>query len=254
MSILTYNIKQKIKEHANKFSNEEVCGIVFENGMVLECKNIAANKRNVFQINPLDYIIAEKSGHKIAAIYHSHVNLNYEFSEYDKLNSNNLKIPYILYNLKIDDFKEYYPGEEKFCDFIGLDFRPNACLWLIKELYVKKFKIAINISKDDRDIIDAEPEKIHIKHPLLFDKILKENSDFYLVNKNFPQKYDIIAFNYFNKPFVHHLGLYLENDTFLHHPRNVKSRIDVYDEEYKKRTVSIYRHRKLEQRINLKNI
>ena len=74
--MLSINVKNLVKEHANRHKNEEVCGLIIEtiNGyLVFPCNNISFNKKQHAILDPIDYINADKIG-KIVGTYHSQEN------------------------------------------------------------------------------------------------------------------------------------------------------------------------------------
>jgi proteasome lid subunit RPN8/RPN11 len=83
--MLTEIIKSQIKAHAISENPKECCGfIVLSNiyQIVLKCKNVSPKPEERFVISPEDYLRAQKAG-KIQALYHSHTNDFFEFSEID---------------------------------------------------------------------------------------------------------------------------------------------------------------------------
>tara|TARA_B100000959_G_scaffold279199_1_gene338928 strand:- start:1742 stop:2071 length:330 start_codon:yes stop_codon:yes gene_type:complete len=107
--MLENDIKTKIKEHSIDEHPNECCGLVLSDGKrewIHKCKNIAKDKKNNFDICPIDYIEATKIG-KIKAYYHSHPDNNYELSDMDKKVSlfNELKL--IMYCVGKDRFLEH---------------------------------------------------------------------------------------------------------------------------------------------------
>jgi proteasome lid subunit RPN8/RPN11 len=104
-------LKNKIKEHALKESPQECCGLIVQKEGMLDaysCRNRAQNKNDFFEIDPNDYLSASKTG-EIVAYYHSHTEHESEFSNFDKFISDIHGFPTILYSIKHDKFKEYFP-------------------------------------------------------------------------------------------------------------------------------------------------
>src|SRR3990167_1223100 len=138
-------IKSKIKEHALREFPNESCGLLIleENDKieVFNCKNTAVEKDKLFSLSPLDYLYASKKG-QIIACYHSQPSP--DFSEYDKLNSENHKLKYILYSHDIDDFREYEPNGYK-NKYTGLEFKMgvNDCFLLVRGYYLNELGITL---------------------------------------------------------------------------------------------------------------
>jgi proteasome lid subunit RPN8/RPN11 len=110
---LKEEIKNKIKDHAQRVSPEECCGLLIEledNGeiKIIECENIAEDKENLFKISIEEYLEALSEG-DIYAVYHSHTKGENSFSEADKTISDSLELRSVLYNLPTDVFEILEP-------------------------------------------------------------------------------------------------------------------------------------------------
>lgn len=242
--LLNNNIKEKIRNHALSKPKEEVCGFICFNKISLEkeifcCNNSNGSRNNAFTINPLDYVRASRSG-EILAVYHSHVNDNLNFSLSDKINSNSHEVPFILYNVRQNIFNEYFPNDYEF-SYIGREFEYGKfdCFSLVKDYYKKE--LGINIIDNYTNRNDNWYEK---KSNSFLEGWKNDNSDFNIVEK--PKKHDVLFLKYFKTAvFPHHMGIYLGEDMFLHHPRNKYSLIEKYSDTYKRKTFSILRHKSL---------
>jgi len=109
MSLLNKNTKLKIKKHALRELPNECCGIIIKKNNeidVAECKNVAHNKKELFEISPKDYLKASKTG-SIEGYYHSHTENNFDLSGADKAVRISHKIPLIMYSVVKDEFMEY---------------------------------------------------------------------------------------------------------------------------------------------------
>ncbi|MFM2099902.1 MAG: hypothetical protein RLZZ366_1441 [Pseudomonadota bacterium] len=64
--------------HAAKTPDVEVCGLLFEDGSIEHCINVAEDPARAFEIDPTALITAHKAeragGRKIVGCYHSHPN------------------------------------------------------------------------------------------------------------------------------------------------------------------------------------
>lgn len=241
--ILNENIKEAIKQEALSSPLEEVCGFIYFN-LSLSCKclhrctNSTLSKGDFFSISPLDYVRASEKG-EILAVYHSHINENIEFSLSDRINANNHDMPFILYNIKKDIFNEYLPNDYV-NPYVGREFTygKSDCFSLIKDYYAKELSIEII------DNFTNRTEKWFEENSnAFFDGWKRDNPKFYLVTE--PQKHDLLLFNYFRMiKAPHHLGIYLGDNIFLHHPRNKYSIIERYSDNFIKRTMHILRYDK----------
>ena len=232
---LSKKIKRTIKEHSLKESPRESCGLITTKDGVLSVHKAlnGATDSHRFRINPFDYVKASGKG-KIIAVYHSHVK-GCNFSELDKFNSETHELTYILYCLENNSFLTYDPKNE-FNNYIGRDFEwgVSDCFTLVRDFY--KEKLNIEIGDYPREEGWAE------KFGPLFDKYLgKEN---FKEVKNL-KKYDGILFRSRKEGCSTHCAIYLGEGLMLHQPRNTVSRIDDYDERFKRITNKIVRHTSL---------
>jgi proteasome lid subunit RPN8/RPN11 len=235
--MLTDIIKSKIKKHSLEFPNEEVCGFILDDNDIFRARNVSCLKHKTFSIHPLDYIEAEKEN-KIAAVYHSHAK-NKNFSEFDKVNSTNHNKIYVMYCLETDEFNVFYPSDYS-NKYIGrkFDYKTNNCFSLIFDFYKNELNtiIAANIPEMD--------EKWYLSNKnLILDNLNKSNQFNILDNWKYNiSKNDIILFNYtnINGP-PHHIGLYVEDGIFLHHPRYQFSKMEIFDKFFQNKVTHVIR-------------
>ncbi len=222
------NIKDEIKKIALEDTSIECCGCVYKvsgKKYVHKCKNFSTNPQSHFIMSPFDYLKCSISG-KIEYIFHSHNSEKCEFSEFDKVQLYNHKIRGILYNTKMDTLKIFYP--ESFNNpYIGkaFEFNKSDCYTLVREYYKDKF----NIHLPDFNRSSKWSESININDEFLKQNLLTENDKL--------EKGNIIVFQFSKHP--DHFGIYLENNLFLHHPRNRFSIIDEIANGYEKRIFKI---------------
>lgn len=247
--LLNPQIKCFIKGHSLEFLKEEVCGLIYfdktnKKVKAYKCENIAKDKINNFSINPKDYLLVSHLG-EILGSYHSQVEK--DFSEFDKMNSENHKITYFMYSKKEDDFYSYYPKNE-INKYIGISFEigVNDCFSLIRNYFYHELGISIQDYYRDSTWIKNSPE-------LFFNNFEKEGfigvSNKY--QENILQKYDCIFLTYPKvSNFPHHVMLYLGNGTVLHHEMNRLSCVEIYEEMDKKNTSLILRHKDFIYGIN----
>jgi len=232
---LTEQIKNEIKSHAKLERPRECCGFIIDEVKVYKAKNIAHDNENKFKISPEDYVAASSLG-EITAIYHSHPNTEAKFSEYDKFNSINHKITYILYTLKDNSFTQFDPSLSDFNDYIGRSFKIGLsdCYTLMRDFYKNELNINLNNYKRD------ENWKSYLTE--LFDKKF--------INEGFQevtglQKYDCILTKDRHKGPSCHIAVYLGGGLMLHQPPNSYSKIEEYSDRHKKITNKIIRHNEL---------
>lgn len=219
--MLSDQIKQSIKDICLQDLSKESCGFVVSRVseiIVLQVKNISENPVHFFEIAPADYVKAERMG-EIIHIFHSHNSDVLDFSEFDKKNSERLKIPYILYCTKTDEFKQYVPqnyiNKYENREFV---FGKTDCFNLIIDYYREQKNMIIPNFLSDRDalwnnrITDLLGQFLD-RTPLKETHILEQDS--------------ILVLDYKNNRY--HFAIYLGNDLILHHPRDSKSIIEPLD-------------------------
>lgn len=237
-------VKHQIKKECLKNENEESCGLIYFHEKKYEfgvypCKNLAKNKNIFFYISPREYLQCALN-YNIIGCYHSHINENTEFSEYDKTNSNKNNLTYVLYNTKLDAFNIYYANTKR-NNYIGRPYitQVSDCFSLVQDFLKNVANINIWF-----------PEGMSYPQSLKDIKGLYQNNfeeqGFIKLDKNIKlQKYDLIMITYPNisEEYPSHCVIYLENDTILHQPYNSFSCVTIYDDLLKKYTSYILRHR-----------
>lgn len=233
--ILDKSIKNKIRLHALKESPRECCGLIIltGNGFVVHETNNSSLLPNFFRVDPVDYLRASDKG-KIVAAYHSHTNDNESFSEFDKFNSINHGLTYILYSLKNNALTQFSPEYSTFNAYVGRKFEigKTDCFSLVKDFYF--YELGIELLEYHRD----GNWRSYLSE--LFDKHY-ENDGFTEVNDY--KKYDCILFrSRKNKP-SSHISIYLGDDLILHQPFRSYSRIETLTDKHKKLISKVIRHR-----------
>ena len=242
-------IKQEIKKHAIDEVPHECCGILLQNENensleILKCENSSAHKANHFLISPRDYLKASEKG-KIIAFYHSHCSEEDSFSEYDKLQSEQHNIKYILYCVEKNTFHEYEPKNYT-SPYVGRDFElgVNDCLTLGIDYYKNECDIQIKNHYRDRNWFIENPNSYQEHYEEEgFIKVL----DGPLTKENLPEvkKHDAVLMKYLGKNFPTHGAMYIGDGLILHHQIGCYSRVEPYSDTFLERTVGILRHENL---------
>jgi proteasome lid subunit RPN8/RPN11 len=234
--MLDNNQKEQIKEWAIKNNQEETCGLIYFSGNAInieKCKNIASDKQNYFEIDPLQYLrISNNKKNKILGIFHSQ--LKGEPTPIDYMVARGHNYYSIVYSIENDEFYEVDKMSIKYKEYL---YRPfvmgsNDCLGLIIDFYKNEYNISItNFIRD---------EKWYEKNPnIIINNIEKEG--FKKIDFKDIRNGDIIIFSY------RHMGIYVEGDLLLHAPYNKKSVIERLTNESKRRIESVIRHNKNEK-------
>lgn len=237
--MISKELQSQIKNLALKFPTEEICGLIVNKNLVFPCLNTQLRKDKYFTINPKDYLKASLKG-KITHVFHSHPSNNSEFSEFDKINSENNDLSMVLYCIGNDEFKEYEPKGIN-PSYIGKEFKigTNDCLTIVQNYF--KQELGININDYFRN------ENWQKDSPEIYDKNY-EREGFVKVIDGEPKfedlkKFDVLMFDILNKKNTDHIGLYLGKQLFLHHPRKRLSLIEPLDDVYVKKINRVVRHK-----------
>lgn len=238
-------IKREIKKHALEEAPNECCGILLQNHLtknleIFRCQNSAGNKAVHFSISPSHYLKASLKG-DIIAFYHSH-NSESDFSDFDKMQSENHNVKFILYCVESKSFSEYSPTK---CpsSYTGRDFRVGVsdCLTLMIDYYRREGQIEIKNY--------YRGQNWFLENPDCYEKFFEEEGfvkilDGPITDTSSIKKHDGILMKYLGKNFPTHAGAYVGNDLILHHQANCYSRYEIYNEQFKQRTVAVIRHKR----------
>lgn len=231
-------IKNFIKNHAKDSFPNECCGFIVEkNGKIdcIKCDNVAINKEQDFQIKVDDYLNI-KDQYNILYVYHSHTNDNENFSDTDKMYSDEMALNYLMYHLKTDQFK-IHESDNLLYKYVGryFEYRKYDCFTLIKDFFKNELKIDLNY---DQNIIQNETlQNINILDEV--NKFYSKNNLIKIEDQNSLIKNDLLLINGFK--YGSHFAVYLGEDKILHHPMNSFSKVDNYCNFYKRNTVAVLR-------------
>ncbi len=230
-------IKEQIKSIAASRAPEEACGLIVKSGNELicfECKNLAENKLTNFIIDGKDYIKAARFG-SIEALFHSQENdFNDGESQLDIINSRIHKIPSIVYSWKTGSFFEIN-HDTPLKDYLNVKFEigKNDCFTLVQNYYNKELNIKINNYTRDNNWDILNPSIIEDSFP-------KEG--FVTVSVRDIEKNDILLFSVGTSE-ASHIGIYLGDNMFLHHPRNKYPAVEFLGRSWSNRVKFILRHK-----------
>lgn len=80
-------------------------------------KNRAPDPQNYFAVDPLELLQFQKDC-EFLAVFHSHVYGDSQFSDWDKVTSDNCLLPFIVYSLCEDKFNLYVPPH---CEVVSVN-------------------------------------------------------------------------------------------------------------------------------------
>lgn len=245
--MLNESIKYLIKEHSLEENPKECCGLIYKNEIgffAQKCKNTAKDPLNFFEISPIDYLNTSLKG-KILAFYHSHSkNHSNDFTQFDIINAEKLKLSGVLYIIETDTFKEYSPtGYE--LPYIGRNYVLGKvdCFSLVKDYYKTEFNIEIEDITHKYRYIEHKPDHPdnNIYHDILPNHFLKNN---FMEVKDLKEN-DVILIKTHKIMSPVHCAVYKNVDMILHHPFGLKSRIEKIRSSYKNCMTHFFRHKSL---------
>lgn len=233
--ILEDSIKKQIKLHYEKDYPKECCGLIVCKRGAMTCvptKN-DSSEQDFFRVNPKDYLKASNLG-EIVAVYHSHTNGNQNFSEFDKFNSINHNITYVMYCPENNSLLQFSPSCGEFNRYIGRKFNigNTDCYSLVRDFYEAELGVSLGHYYRDQDW------KSYLEE--LFDKHF-ENEGFFEVSSL--NKYDCVLFNSGGDKPCSHIALYLGNGLILHQPARSYSRIESLTGRHLKLIKKVIRHK-----------
>jgi proteasome lid subunit RPN8/RPN11 len=201
-------MEEEIIEYLESKYPEEGCGIIVnKRGKLvwLPCDNLSDDPLVAFKIDPKQYVKASVSG-DIHAIVHSHVNGKCRASEFDKSQSDHLQLPYHIYTIPEKE-KCVYTPKYKNIQLLGrvYEFGKTDCWTLVRDYYLENFKIVLPMLEFETKFYD--------KGINYFEDLIEPWGG---VEVSSPKKGDIIYFQIAND-IPNHCGVYLDNDTFIHH-------------------------------------
>lgn len=232
--MLTFELKNQIREYATEFLGEEVGGVLIEREGTINffpCQNLSYHKENHYILSYLDYIKAEKYG-KIIAQVHSQEN---DFpSIVDNLSAHSFNLYSIIYCWKNDKFFIIKPELK---GYLNKDFEigKNDCFTLVQEYYKQELGIIINNYKREENWYLEKPT-------IIYDNFSKEG--FVIVFPEDCKLHDILLFGK-NRNELYHMGIFQENNLFLHHSRDSKSCIEDLNHLWKNKLILTLRHKSL---------
>lgn len=226
-----------IVEHAESNPKEEVCGTINldRNLLVYTNREInqSFNKAEMFEISPAKIFNQEK----IIGIYHSHPSTDENPSDADKLNSEELGIPFLIYSLVTKKIFLYIPNSY---EPVSLSGRP----------YVRGFYECVNIPRDyyamNPGIIDVDYSSFNYFPPLDGGDANKYMLSIFNSKLNKikgpvdTRKHDVLIF-YIPNEKVFHVGVCSDFDKFYHQKAHHLSGEDFLDDKWQKRIIRVYR-------------
>lgn len=249
----TDKMNTKIQVAAISAYPGEACGLVISTGKnkfeVVECKNVADDKRNYFVMDAEDQIKAEELG-DIVGVWHNHVERPADASEADKAGCEATGVPWFITALYRGELEEpnWSFSETKVITPSGFAMpyleRPYVfgvfdCWLLVRDYLKREFNVEL----------DVLPE-LHI--PRWWESNVDILGDNYksqglvrLEEGTEPQNGDVF-FMQFGAGVPNHCAVYIGDDMILHHQQDRLSCRSIYGGgHYFKHTTHHMRHKDL---------
>lgn len=218
-----------------KYNNNESCGLVVQNhNKCLEfrlCKNISAEPKHSFIIDPKDYALAEDSSYRVLFIVHNHPNGGDFFSQTDLDEISKGYTPWILLT---KSHKLLYNYSINYTPLLGKNFAVNRqdCLTTVLDYY--KIYQGIDIP------VDIErPLGWWEKEDLIVDNL--KSYPFYDVSLSECLPGDVFLMAY-DTPRISHFAVYIGDGKIIHHCRNMLSRVQECVGPWKESIKRVIRH------------
>lgn len=223
MNWLTKEQRDVIRSAALQDPENETCGFVLESGEVVQCFNRAEDPVNTFEISPLDYALYEDKG--IKGVWHSHIKLD-GFSPFDQQVIASDPMPWAVYCLAKDHFTECNP--HTVAPLLGRPyvFGVYDCYSVVSD---KLQEMGVALPQWERSFFGEwnTPEFTPFDDQAL------------IVGRPVQGDYqpgDILLFNLGDfSGHTDHIGVLINNRTFLHHPAERLSRIDRFGSWWKRK-------------------
>jgi proteasome lid subunit RPN8/RPN11 len=215
------SLRDAVSAHALECYPNEACGLVVS-GSYIPCRNVHVDPRNGFSIDPEAYADAEERG-EIEILVHSHPGWVAKPSMHDLTVCESLGVPlWVIVSLGaqadgsigIEAWYEFGPSGFE-APLIGCEFShgTNDCYGLVRRYYWQERKIALpNFPRSGHWWNDGSSD--------LYTQGYKEAGFKSLRLDTQPEVGDVLLMKIppsrNNVP--NHAGVYLGNDTFLHHP------------------------------------
>ena len=230
MNWLTCEQQAVIKRLAAQAPEQELCGFVLENGSVVQCQNIALDPVNQFEIAPHDYAKWDEQG--IAGVWHTHLELD-AFSPLDQQVLASDQLPWAVYCLRTDRFHQVDPLG--IAPLLGRPFCFGVydCYSLITD---KLSEMGVQLPEWPRGRYGEWNTPLFNPFDAQASNVGRQ------VTNGVYAEGDILLMNLGDHAgHTDHVGVFVTEKTFLHHPSERQSRIDVYGSWWKRKTRLVLR-------------
>lgn len=204
---------EQIKTIAQSNPTEETCGYILD-GLVVQCRNVADDRRNTFKVRSPD---------EATCIWHSHINGSDDFSASDIKASKELEKPYFLYCVGSEITQYFDPTVT--APYLGRTFHWSwqNCYTLFQDYYRQELGIELP------DFYLKSPRSFLFGSVGYLEELPKHRFRRLDVDEQ-PLKNDVVL-AYEGTPQPNHVAIVMEPESgkVLHHLRFELSRYTVYN-------------------------
>jgi len=227
-------IIDQITQHAERVFPNECCGLVLDNGGLLqyvEAENQSPTPEQSFLIDPVFYA---QAANRVVIVVHSHPNRSPEPSEADKASSERANVPFLIMGYPSCDIQCYYPDGYT-ADYEGRQFVYGIfdCFGLVKDFYQNE----LNINLPDRE----RPPYGWWHDKAVNSCIIADYKKWGFERVDSPQHGDVVVVQ-LQGVIPNHVAVYLEGGLIVHQTLNNISKQEQYGNYWRKNTICYLRH------------
>jgi proteasome lid subunit RPN8/RPN11 len=233
--ILDSDSLRRFTEYCRSDRTAEMCGLfVIREGIIdfVPCKNSAYDPRNSFLIHPVDFVACMDTG-DVIGVGHSHVTAPARPSPEDIINSENCKLPFVIYQPETDMVDSYAPTGQPM-KLIGRQWHLGVsdCYSLVRDYYKTQGVELNDYVRNDRECLFKDTRFLD----------LFEENGFVDVTGEPPKIHDLALIQVL-ADIPNHSAVFVSENIILHHLQGRLSCRDPYGGYWKRHTNKLLRHK-----------